>query len=83
MKRWSICLAIDARGNWSIHVYLLVGRAFYRLRSDSANAPYDSNLRTPPELLDDFLINAQTQAHNNQVFKRPRAQEHLLVNSML
>jgi len=37
----------------------------------SANASYDSNLRTPPELPHDFLINAQTQAHNNQVFKRP------------
>ena len=37
----------------------------------SANASYDSNLRTPLELPDDFLINAQTQAHNNKVFKRP------------
>ena len=37
----------------------------------SAHASYDSNLRTPLELLDDFFINAQTQAHNNKVFKRP------------
>ena len=37
----------------------------------SANASYDSNLRSPPGLPHDFLINAQTQAHNNQVFKRP------------
>ena len=36
MKRWQICLAIDACGNWSIHVYLLVGLAFSRLRSERA-----------------------------------------------
>ena len=36
----------------------------------SANASYDSNLRIPPELPDDFLINAQTQAHNNSILKR-------------